>query len=184
MTAETDLSKIFPKSTGIMSFKVEQNELICQFAELVKAYYDKVLALMQAEDPTPLTIPMQIVWSQEFAGQDSRVQQLSLVTGEQSSVSSLMLVTTDNVLTDVDKLNYSDDAGIRTVSIQVGTERFPQGKAIGHGSEKTGSVSTIDPEMYALSQHNKDFNDVKFAPTMSDLKGWTLGDKKIKHWSL
>ncbi|KNC99230.1 uncharacterized protein SPPG_05487 [Spizellomyces punctatus DAOM BR117] len=134
MTAETDLSKIFPKSTGITSFKVEQNKLICQFAEPVKAYYDKVLALMQAEDPTPLTIPTQIVWSQEFAGQDRM-------------------------------------------------ERFPQGKAIGHGSEKTGFVSTIDPEMYALSQRNKDFNDVKFAPTMSDLKGWDLGGKKIKHWS-
>ncbi|KND01514.1 uncharacterized protein SPPG_03311 [Spizellomyces punctatus DAOM BR117] len=126
---------------------------------------------------------MQVVWSQEFAGQDSRIQQLSLVTGEQSSVSSLMLVTTDNVRTDVDKLNYSDDAAIRTISIQVGTQCFPEGKSISNGSEHSGVVSTIDPEMYALSQRNKDFNDIKFAPTMTDLKGWTLEGKKIQHWS-
>ncbi|KNC97279.1 uncharacterized protein SPPG_07208 [Spizellomyces punctatus DAOM BR117] len=183
MTAESELAKIFPTSTGIDSFKIVQNELICQFAEPIPEYYNKILSLMESNEY--LTIPMQVVWSQEFAGQASRVQQLSLVTGEQSSVSSLMLVTTDNVRTDVDKLNFSEDAGIRTVSIQVGTQRFPEGKAIANGSARAGTniIPTVDPEMYALSQRNKDFNDVRFAPTMSDLEGWALAGKKIQHWS-
>lgn len=181
MTAETDLAAVFPTSTGITSFKIVENELICQFAEPVPEYYQKVLSLMESNEY--LTIPMQVVWSQEFTGQDSRVQQLSLVTGEQSSVSSLMLVTIDNTRDDVDKLNFSEDAGIRTVSIQVGTQRFPEGKSISNGSGYNGIVSTIDPEMYALSQRQKDFNDVKYAPTIKDLEGWTLGGKRIQHWS-
>lgn len=173
MTAEVDISKVFPVNTDIDSFRIVESELICQFAEPVKEYYEKILGLM--ESGQYLTIPMQLVWSQEFDGSDTRVQQLTLVTGEQTSVSSMMVVTEDKVRTDVDRLNYSDDTSIRTISLQVGTSRFPEGKAISSG--------TYDPEAYALSQRSKDFNDIRFAPSMSDLEGWTLNGKKVQHWS-
>ncbi|KAJ3166357.1 hypothetical protein HDU87_002211, partial [Geranomyces variabilis] len=120
-----------------------------------------------------LTIPMQLVWSQEFDGSDTRVQQLTLVTGEQTSVSSMMLVTTDKTQTNIDKLNYSTDANIRTISLQVGTQRYPEGKAISNGTVTSGQSVTIDPEMYALSMKSRDFSDVKFSPTIEDLEGWT-----------
>ncbi|TPX53186.1 hypothetical protein PhCBS80983_g06350 [Powellomyces hirtus] len=101
---------------GIDSFRIVKNELICQFAEPTAEYYEFVLGLIQKQHA--LAIPMQLVWSQEFDGSNTRVQQLSLVTGEQTSISSLMLVTTNKDREDVDKLNYSDDAYIRTVSFQ------------------------------------------------------------------
>ncbi|TPX53251.1 hypothetical protein PhCBS80983_g06337, partial [Powellomyces hirtus] len=111
--------------------------------------------------------------------------ELTLVTGEQTSISSLMIATSDKTPgDDVDKLNYSDDANIRTVSFQVGTQRFPEGKSISNGSLRDGLVSTVDPEMYALSQRNKDFNNIAFAPTLQDMEGWELNGKKVKHWSL
>ncbi|KAI8996192.1 hypothetical protein BC832DRAFT_595536 [Gaertneriomyces semiglobifer] len=177
MTAETDLASVFPDATGITSYKIVENELICQFAEPVPEYYAKILSIMESGES--LSIPLQVVWNQEFAGQDSRVQQLNVVTGEQSSVSSLMLVTMKHGDDTVDKLNYSDDAGIRTVSIQVGTSRFPEGKAIFNGS----SNGVLDPEMYALSQRYKDSTDVCYAPTSADLTGWALNGKSVKHWS-
>ncbi|TPX53248.1 hypothetical protein PhCBS80983_g06341 [Powellomyces hirtus] len=128
---------------------------------------------------------MQLVWSQEFDGSDTHVQQLTLVTGEQTSISSLMIVTSDKTPGDnVDKLNYSDDANIDTVSFQVGTQRFPEGKSISNGTARDRLVSTVDPEMYAMSQRNKDFNNIAFAPTLQDMEGWVLNGKKIKHWSL
>ncbi|TPX53079.1 hypothetical protein PhCBS80983_g06370 [Powellomyces hirtus] len=182
LTAEVDVKTIFPNDTGIDSFRIFDNELICQFAEPTTEYYKNVLALM--EEGKALPIPLQLVWSQEFDGSDTRVQQLTLVTGEQTSISSLMLDTTDKDHTDVDKLNYSDDAYIRTVSFQVGTQRFPEGKSISNGSVREGNGVTIDPEMYALSQCNKDFNNIAFAPTLQDMEGWVLNGKKVKHWSL
>jgi hypothetical protein len=89
-----------------------------------------------------------------------------------------MIVCADNDTTDIDPLNYSDDANIRAISFQVGTQRFPEGKAIANGT-----TNVLDPEMYALSQRNKDFADVQFAPTVEDQQGWTLNGKKVRHWS-
>ncbi|TPX53329.1 hypothetical protein PhCBS80983_g06312 [Powellomyces hirtus] len=182
LTAEVDVKTVFPDNTGIDSFRIVDNKLICQFAEPTAEFYEFVFGLIQKQHA--LAIPMQLVWSQEFDGSDTRVQQLSLVTGEQTSISSLMLVTTDKDHEDVDKLNYSDDAYIRTVSFQVGTQHFPEGKSISNGSPRDGGKVTIDPEMYALSQRNKDFNNIAFGPTIKDMEGWELHGKKIKHWSL
>ncbi|TPX53508.1 hypothetical protein PhCBS80983_g06274 [Powellomyces hirtus] len=181
LSAEPDYKTVFPNHENIDSYRIVDNELICQFAEPTAEYYEFLIGMIQEKHA--LAIPMQLVWSQEFDGSDTRVQQLSLVTGEQTSISSLILVTTDKDREDVDKLNYSDDAYIRTVSFQVGTQRFPEGKSISNGSPRDGKV-TIDPEMYALSQCNKDFNNIAFAPTIMDMEGWELHGKKIKHWSL
>ncbi|TPX53395.1 hypothetical protein PhCBS80983_g06296 [Powellomyces hirtus] len=177
MTTDVDVTNVFPVSTGIDLYRVVENELICQFAEPISEYYQKILGEM--EGGKSLSIPMQLVWSQEFDGQPSRVQQLSVVTGEQTSISSLMIVTTEKDNDGVDKLNYSDDAGIRTISFQVRTTRFPEGKAIANST----SGGTLDPEMYALSQRNKDFADVRFAATLNDMEGWEFNGKAINHWS-
>ncbi|KAJ3159864.1 hypothetical protein HDU88_008413 [Geranomyces variabilis] len=126
MTAEVDLASVFPVNSGIDSFKVVENELICQFAEPVKEYYEKILALM--EGGQYLTIPMQL-----------------------TSVSS--------------------------------TQRYPEGKAISNGSPVDGKVTTVDPEMYALSMKTRDFSDVKFSPTIDDLEGWEHNGKAVQHWS-
>ena len=119
--------------------------------------------------------PIQTVRYQSYQPTNSSSFTMTVDSGLVRSISSVLPCGNDPSVTDADKLNYSTDLGIRTISFGVGGKRIPEGRAIWY--------SPNDPELYVLGFRGRDFENMAFVPSthLFAAKG-TIGSTKARGW--
>jgi len=180
----TAITEAFPVSHTIDNILWQNVELVAVFTRPPENFWSNMAHRLQRGEV--LQRPIQTIRYQSYQPTNSSSFTMTIDSGVVRSVSSILVCGNDTKKTHTDKLNYSTDLGIRSISFSVGGKRIPEGKAI--------SYSINDPELYVLGFRGRDYESMCFVPSTylfdeerltSDVPGATAGEggaKVVRGW--
>lgn len=152
----TDLKEPYPVPDTIDNELWQNVEVVCVFTRPKEGFWTKVATDLQKGKV--IHRPYQSVRYQSYQPTNSTSFSMTVDSGVVKSVSSILVCGRDPSKTFADKLSYSSDLGIRSISFSVAGKRVPEGKAI--------SYYQHDPELYVLGFRGRDFENMAFVPSM------------------
>ncbi|KAJ3025807.1 hypothetical protein HDV00_012392 [Rhizophlyctis rosea] len=160
----TDIKEPFPSNDTIDNLVWSNVELIVVCTRPAEGFWRHQAENLQRGGV--LQRPIQTVSYQAFQGNNSSSFTMQVDSGIVKSVSSVMVLGNNpnpdisgvTGGTTVDKLSYSDDMGIRSISFNVAGKNIPESKPI--------SYSVYDPELFALGFRSRDSENLSFVPSM------------------
>lgn len=153
----TDVNEPYPVRDTIDNEVWQNVELVCVFTRPPEGFWSNMAHRLQKGEV--FQRPIQTVRYQSYQPTNSSSFTMTVDTGLVRSISSVLVCGNDPTKTNTDKLNYSSDLGIRTISFSVGGKRIPEGKAISYHARN-------DPELYVLGFRGRDFENMAFVPSM------------------